>query len=343
MSSQLGFSVYVSTFSEQKKFLKKLEGKEYFVFTSFHIPEEITPNYSDKIIEMCQWLKEHKFSIIADISPKTITEFDVQSLEDLINIISVDYLRLDYGFSKEEYNRLESNHQIVYNASTAIRDTINYGSIYMHNFYPRPETGLDEYYFSALNTKIREKGGEILAFIASDSMRRGPLHQGLPTLEKHRNLLPYVQYLDLYKTFKVEHIFLGDLEMGLNELELITSYLQSGVISIPVKIDSKYNHLIDQEFTVRIDSPKSLIRVQESRQINHFKKSISPENTSDRLKGSITIDNEQMKRYEGEVQIICKDYPNCNGVNIIGQVLPRYHHLLDIIDRGDKFKFVMEN
>lgn len=341
MSSQLGFSVYVSTFPEQKKFLKKLEGKEYFVFTSFHVPEEITPNYSDKIIEMCQWLKEHKFSIIADISPKTITEFDVQSLEDLINIISVDYLRLDYGFSKEEYNRLESNHQIVYNASTAIRDTINYGSIYMHNFYPRPETGLDEYYFSALNTKIREKGGEILAFIASDSMRRGPLHQGLPTLEKHRNLLPYVQYLDLYKTFKVEHIFLGDLEMELNNLELITSYQKHEVILIPVKLDSNYKYLLDQEFTVRIDSPKSLIRVKESREMDHYERRISPKNNFNRAKGSITIDNEQMKRYEGEVQIMCEDYPSHIGVNVIGQVLPQYQYLLNIIERGDKFKFVM--
>lgn len=44
---------------------------------------------------------------------------------------------------------------------------------------------------------LKEMGIKLAAFISGDRTRRGPLAKGLPTLEAHRDLPPYVQYHEL--------------------------------------------------------------------------------------------------------------------------------------------------
>lgn len=66
---------------------------------------------------------------------------------------------------------------------------INYDNLdALHNFYPRKWTGLSENFVKHKNDILLSRGIKIRAFVGSKNRRRGPLKEGLITLENHRNL-----------------------------------------------------------------------------------------------------------------------------------------------------------
>lgn len=340
--SQFGLSVYVSVFNEQKELLEELKGQSTPIFTSLHISEEMTDSYVHDVEEMCKWLYENKFWVMADVSPVTLEVFGEDTLASLAYRLHLDSLRLDFGFDLDEMKQMDLDVNLSYNASTILGEAqVKENAMYMHNFYPRPETGLDQEFFSSLNESIQEYNGKILAFIAGDCRKRGPLYEGLPTLEHHRFLAPYTQFVELVREFSVDKVFLGDISLSLFELDLIQSYLAEPIIQIPVELtDDTADLLYDKKFTVRVDSPKTLIRVQESREYAQQGPPIDKKNTLQREKGSITMDNKKYKRYSGEVQITKKDYPSDERVNVIGHIEEKYLPLLDQLVNGEKFKLI---
>ncbi len=48
-----------------------------------------------------------------------------------------------------------------------------------------------------------------MAFIPGDGEKRGPLCEGLPTLEKHRNMRPLEAYLELVQDCDVDKVLIG--------------------------------------------------------------------------------------------------------------------------------------
>ncbi len=342
-SKTLGFAVYVSAFKRQRPFLEKLKNQNTPVFTSLHLNEEVTDSYITDVEEMCEWLHENNFWVMADVSPLTLERFGEVSLAALSDRLHLDNLRLDFGFDLTELKKEKTALSFTYNASTLLEQDIDESEDYfMHNFYPRPETGLDEAFFTSLNRQITEKSGKTLAFISGDEEKRGPLFEGLPTLEKHRYLSPYAQCVDLLKEYKIDQVFLGDIKMSEFELDLILKYMEDQLIRLPVVLPKELHHLYDQEFTVRVDSPSTLIRVQESRQYAQAGKEVEPTDTLRRVRGSVTMDNRRYKRYSGEVQVTKSDYPEDERVNVIGQLAYTYHLLLDNLHNGEKFMFVPE-
>lgn len=57
----------------------------------------------------------------------------------------------------------------------------------LHNFYPHPHTGLSEEYLLRQNRLFHRYGIPVGAFAASQAGKRGPLREGLPTLEQDRH------------------------------------------------------------------------------------------------------------------------------------------------------------
>src|SRR5690625_6080784 len=55
-----------------------------------------------------------------------------------------------------------------------------------HNFYPRPETGLDQEEFKKVNKWLHQEGITVMAFTPGDGKLRGPLYEGLPRSEERR-------------------------------------------------------------------------------------------------------------------------------------------------------------
>jgi hypothetical protein len=70
-----------------------------------------------------------------------------------------------------------------------------------------------------------------MAFVPGDALKRFPLYQGLPTLEKHRGMNPYVAAVELMTSYRVTDIAIGDSKAQLSTLQMIYDYMQQKVIN----------------------------------------------------------------------------------------------------------------
>lgn len=344
MYKKLGWSIFISQFDSQKERLSLLYTEGAVVFTSLHIAEEFNDDYEHQAEEMCSYLADLGYRIIADISKRTLTVFHEQDAVKLAKRLHISILRLDYGFSLEETSEIARNIHICLNASTLDAQTIHLLKkdalkIYaMHNYYPRPETGLDTLFFDDINKKLSDYAIDVLSFIPSDTLLRAPLYEGLPTLEKHRSIAPYAAYIDMIFSHKGVGIFVGDGIMSDSEYAHIQHFLDTGIIDIPIIFDSANLNLANNIFTVRPDSPFRVMRLQESREYATKGLSVSPTNIEDRVIGSLTMDNELYARYSGEIQIVRENLPADKRVNIIGKIPLKYHLLLPYVKNNCKIR-----
>ena len=342
----LGYSLYLSTYAAQCQSLRGTAGAGAAIFLSLHISEEFDDTYCRRATEICHELAGLGLRIIADVSVKTVAQFGCRDLTQLAEALHLWALRIDYGFSPQEIEAMARKMPIVLNASTttaedAARIADVGGTVYaMHNFYPRPETGLDEEYLLETTRSLQKAGLKVLAFIPGDTQLRGPVYEGLPTLEAHRNVLPSAAFTDLALRFGMDEIFLADPGLSETEAQRIARFCRDGIISLPIHLDEAYAHLYDQVFTCRIDSPKWLVRVQESRMYSCAGNTVEPGNCAPRNRGCITIDNANYGRYSGEIQLIRTPMNADPRVNVIGQVPENALLLLDNIQRGQKFTLV---
>ena len=75
MSESLGYSVYLTSFDQQREMLERSAGADAMVFLSLHISEEFSPDYCARAESVCLWLREAGFRTIADVSVKTVAQF----------------------------------------------------------------------------------------------------------------------------------------------------------------------------------------------------------------------------------------------------------------------------
>ena len=344
--ANLGYSLYLSTFAAQCPALRGLADSGAPVFLSLHISEEFDASFCARAEEACHALADMGYRIIADVSVKTVAQFGCTDLTELAEKLRLWALRIDYGFSVSEIQAMAEKMPIVLNASTTtVEDARAIAArggcvMAMHNFYPRPETGLDEDYFREITESLRQAGLKVLAFIPGDARKRGPVFEGLPTLEAHRHILPSAAFADLALNYGLEAIFVGDPGISRKEIDRIDRFCREGILSIPCEIQEDWQYLYDQVFTCRIDSPKRLVRFQESRIYSCQGPTTEPANCVPRTRGSLTIDNLRYGRYSGEIMLIRSDLPADDRVNVIGHVPENALLLLDLIGRGRKFTLV---
>lgn len=344
--ANLGYSLYLSTFAAQCPALRGQAGTGAPVFLSLHISEEFDDTFCARAGKTCHALADMGFRIIADVSVKTVTQFDCADLTELAEKLRLWALRIDYGFSRQEIEAMAEKMPIVLNASTTTAEDAaaiaakGNPVMAMHNFYPRPETGLDEDYLRETTENLRQAGLKVLAFIPGDAQKRGPVYEGLPTLEAHRKVLPSTAFADLVLNYGMEEIFVGDPGLSEKETQRIHRFCREGVLSIPCEIHENWHHLYDQVFTCRVDSPKWLVRFLESRIYSCQGEMTEPYNCAERNVGSLTIDNIRYGRYSGEIMLIRSDLPADDRVNVIGQVPENARLLLSLIGRGMKFTLV---
>lgn len=336
-------SVYVSDYI--KYGLDDFKADE-IVFTSLHIAEEYNDDFKTNAIKMLKELKRLNLKIMVDISPRALKMLEVKSIREFSERFGISIIRFDFGFSDDEIIEASEYVEVAINASTndfKLADKIKSmgREVYaVHNFYPRVETGLDQAFFKERNKILKAHDIKVLAFIPGDERLRGPMYEGLPTLEIHRNIHPYVAYLDLVKNFDVDGVMVGDPKLSRDIIESIALYERDHVIEVASKIDDDYSALYNMTFTIRSDSPSNLCRLKESREYATFGKTIKPKNTILRKKSSITIDNEKYLRYSGEIQITKEDFKADERVNVIGEIVTE--DLVEMINRDDKIKFIKE-
>ena len=163
------------------------------IFTSLHIPEDDPSLYTERLRTLGQLAQQLEMELVADIAPTSLAALGkTWNDADTLTEWGVTGLRVDYGVTPKQVADLSKQIMVALNASTLTAEELDAmkaeGLVLeqveaWHNFYPRPETGLDRDWFNDKNRWLREQGIRVQAFIPGDGQLRGPLHETLPTLE----------------------------------------------------------------------------------------------------------------------------------------------------------------
>ncbi|MCK1993626.1 DUF871 domain-containing protein [Peribacillus muralis] len=306
-------------------------------FTSLHIPEE-KGELVGRMSELLKLAQTYEMDIHADVSLNTLNHLGIDEFTDLAPL-GVKGIRLDDGFDQETITALSKVFSLSLNASTlneeellaVLRSGIKPESlIAWHNFYPRPETGLEEGFFHEQNQMFKKYGIPIYAFIPGAGSKRGPLHAGLPTLERHRFMNPYAAGIELFQ--HVEGVYVGDQGTEDHLIENLIAYENENILAI--RVDSLI--LQSGQYTVRPDVSQDVFRLQNTR----VTENVEPRNTVARSLGAITMDNDAYGRYRGEVQICKRELGANHRVNVIGRVMEEDIPLLSLLKPGQTIQLI---
>lgn len=346
-----GISLYLSTGLDRNAAILKKAHRAHmqYAFTSLQISEENTENKMEEVNSLLKLCKASGISLIADVSPYTLKKMGCSSFQKLKKT-AISYLRVDYGFSCEELVELSKDFHLVFNASTLKDDEIaelqrlhadftKFSAC--HNFYPEPLTGLSAERVKKTNERMHSLGMKTMAFVAGDSSLRGPLYQGLPTLEKQRNSHVLLNMLQLFQECDTDICLVGDIDVSDMAYRQIQE-LAEGYISLQAEIKPEYCFLTERLHHDRPDSSDYVIRSQESRKYVSEGRTFPAEPLCrPRKKGSIFVANADYLRYAGELQIARRDLPPEAKVNQVGTVNSACLPYLSYIRDGMGFQFVL--
>ena len=344
----IGFSCYLndSATEQQAAYLKQMQQAGFTgVFTSLQLSEakpEIIRQRLDQLVANCHQLG---LTIMADVSAASLQRLGI-ALHDrkAIQALGLDGLRIDDGIDMTTVAVLSHTMAIALNASTlsaCMIDQLANAKANLrhieawHNFYPRPETGLDPAWFAQKNKWLHALGFKTMAFISGDAQQRGPLFAGLPTLEAHRGLLPLAAYLEL-RQLAIDHVYVGDPQLSPRSIAAFQAYVHDQVLLIQVQTDDE--RLLHLTWHSRPDIAQKVVRLAEAR-LEHIFATPQPAQTDPRPRGSITLDNSAYGRYAGELQLTRCDLPADPRVNVIGKIEPSNLPLLDQIGPHQAIRF----
>jgi hypothetical protein len=328
----IGISFYLNDPKAEQRLIEASKKGVKRAFTSLHIPEE-TGDLASKAKKLLEVARDYGIDVYADVSKKTPKHLGIQSLEDL-SLLGVVGLRLDDFFDDETILNLSKQFRLAINASIILeKDLISLLAkgidadrlIAWHNFYPRCETGLDELFFQNQTALFNRYNIPVYAYVPGRGEKRGPMFEGLPTLERHRHMDPFVAAVELYR-WDIADVYVGDPDPGEGLLEQLVKYDEDKMI--PIRIQS--SQLQEGEYCPRPDFARDVLRLMDTRS----KEAVVPDNTVKRTFGTITMDNDFYGRYRGEVQITLRDLPADERVNVIGQVISEDRLLLSLIQPG---------
>jgi hypothetical protein len=334
----IGISFYLQDGDAEKQILHAANSGVKRAFTSLHIPEE-TGDLVQRMSELLKLANRHDIELHADVSLKTLDHLGINRFEDLSSF-GIKGIRLDDGFDYETIHALAGVFSLSLNASTLtekeLQTVLESGIaperlIAWHNFYPRRETGLDDKFFHKQNQLFKKYGIHIAAFIPGTGTKRGPLYDGLPTLEKHRYIDSYAAGIEMMQ--HVNEVFIGDPGTDNGLLEKLSAYKNQNILVINVESTK----LTSGIYQLRPDLSRDVHRLVDTRTTSK----IETENTIARKIGMITMDNDDYGRYRGEIQICRRDLAADNRINVIGQVEEDDLPLLDLVQPGQKIKLIV--
>ncbi len=347
----LGCSVYLNRNQQDYnlQYLAKLAKLGFQgVFTSLHIPEEDASQYLDLLQKIGQQCQRYHLSLAVDVSGQALEKLGLNIL-DLAQLkrLGISCIRPDYGIDEVTIAQLSQQMEVALNASTLTEQNLislkeagaNFQQMEAwHNYYPRPETGLSTEYFRQKNDFLKAAGLKVMAFVPGNLNHRGPLHQGLPTLESHRPLNPFAAFLELVQGYYLDKIYVADPGLTDFSLSQFQHYFKDQTILLRgQKLGGDANMDWPGRQHNRQDPGAYAIRSQEAR---HFYQGIEiePQHTIDRPRGAVTVDNRRYQRYQGEVQIVRRDLPADAKVNVLGYIHPDDCAVLDWIEPGQAFE-----
>lgn len=331
------------------------------VFSSAHLPEHTLQIQLQQLSKLAQLVKLEQMELTVDFGGSSLYEIlNYPMYQQMIKDMKIDFIRLDYGYEIELMKRIVDELDItgfVWNASIMseqdILDHLHFTKkLYniriraCHNFYPRVETGLDESFLQQQNMFFQRHSIPVTTCLAYLDNARGPLNEGLPTLEKHRKMPLSQAIFDCMKSHSIDSILFGDEFLSEAAFQTVNRLLQHRPFMVHIRlcedVTKEERHIVcDQIHQIRYDSNAYVLRCQSSRQMAEFATPITPNHTVKRDAYCITIDNEQYQRYSGELQIVLQPLPQDNRVNVIGHIEKQDIWKLDAYKEGFNFQFIV--
>ncbi|KON86354.1 cell surface protein [Sporosarcina globispora] len=354
----LGISVYLSE-ERQLQNAKWIERAASYglksIFTSLHIPEDDHSTYKHLLQDLGALAKQYQMELLADVSPQSLGHLglDWDSIDTLLEW-GLSGIRADYGFTSEQIVELSKKMKLGINASTISAEELqewmelglNANNVEAwHNFYPRPETGLDKAFLIERNRFLKSMGITTMAFVPGDGEFRGPVFVGLPTLEKHRGYPPAAAAAELMNSCYTDKVLIGD-HSGKDETLAQLAKIAEGAVPLRIELISRHfcGDLFNKIHTNRMDPARDVVRSVESRSYaSKGSNKWEPINQLERKKGSVTVDNILYGRYAGEMQITLADLPRDERVNVIARVIEEDMPLLDQIRARTKFQLIVRD
>ncbi|WP_409294392.1 DUF871 domain-containing protein [Peribacillus sp. SCS-26] len=352
----LGVSVYLGHMDQeaQGKYLERMKTAGFSsIFTSLHIPEDDSGEFPALLKMLGSQAGGLGMELMADISPISLEYLGIENGEmERIKELGVTGLRMDYGIEEQTIAALSNTMKVALNASTideAFYNRLNdLGMCFenaeaWHNYYPRPETGLDKEAFIEKNKWLESLGFTVMAFVPGDENLRGPIFKGLPTLEDHRGRSPFASFLDLHHVCHVSKVLIGDRSLTPGTMNKFKKY-SAGILELDAEflpgVTPAERDIAGIAHKSRPDPSRDVIRSEPSRIYAAANAAvIKPGRQQDRKAGAITIDNEQYGRYQGELQIIKEPLDADPNVNVIGHIRGQDIELIPYLYPGKTFTF----
>lgn len=346
------FAIYPAlldkVYTDKVEKIIKLAKKYCFdeVFTTIHLPEIELERQIEACEFICRIAHQYDLEVTVDIGGNYIDSIlNDNKIWQRVRNLKIDFIRLDYGYSKVEVRDLYKKIKVkgfVLNASIYSKKEIGEYIEYIkfidkdikiracHNFYLREMSGLDALYAKKQDEYFIEYNIPVYYCVPSYSHPRGPLFKGLCTLEKHR--YQSIKYIvsDLVINHGAKAILMSDEwleEREMNELLLTLNKLEEPLSKQQVINISFYDNatefekkIVLQEHKFRNDSSFDYLRSQSSRQMAEFAMPIKANNCTSKCLGDITIDNEGLKRYSGEMQVIGTKTIEDININVVAKL-----------------------
>lgn len=331
-----GFSIFLDNMYDLEVKVKKRKDEGFtHVFTSGQ-PGEYEFDVMERLSELLNLCNKYGLSLVCDVSGNDLEKYDELIDNKLI-------LRLDYGADFEKIIKYSKRTTIHLNASTLrekdlkkmIARGVNFHNIIAcHNYYPKEYTGLSREYFTSQNNMFKKYRLKIAAFVSGDGNLRAPEFRGLPSVEDLREKSAFVSAVELIEDYAVDFVYITD--DFIRDMHLFKDY-KNGVLTLPITIwDHENEYLLKSKFKNRKDHAQYVIRVNDSKKINW---NLHPNNTIDRVRGSITLENERNNRYKGELEVCLDNLPKSQSTNVLGRVEEHYIDLIDRLVDEREFKF----
>ena len=330
------------------------------VFSSIHLPELALKDQVEMLEELARTANHLGMELTVDIGGGEIGQLLADSqMCARVRSAGIGLLRLDYGFCTEQagalYNRLGIKGFVV-NASiydreeaeavkknlTAIDSRLELRAC--HNFYPRPETGLDREFFNEQNRIFAELGLITYACIPGKSYPRPPLGLGLPTLEQHRGMNLEQVCVDLVCSPGIGGVMAADEFFNETELACVARAVNREALTLQIRLETGVGQverelILGTSHHIRYDSNRQVLRSRTSREMSRIGAKVAPGLTGERRRGMVTVDNERYGRYSSEVQILLADLEADSRVNCCGQISEEDMWKLDFYRQGFDYQF----
>lgn len=347
----LGFSVYLNKKIDDKTrdYIRKMKNNGFEgIFTSIHIPEEDIDSYKQNLQELGKIAKDHHLSVMVDIDQSSLKKLKISmNTIPALKKSGITGLRIDDKLPIEKIAELSNLIEIGINASTfseeELKDLLSLNIKRENiqawfNFYPSPDTGISQKFLEQKVDMFKNYGFTTQAFFAGDENMRGPLYEGLPTLEKQRYYSPLASIMELQK-LGIDLIYVGDGGISAESLKQIDTYRVKKQILLRTKKYENgdrdmYDYVLGKH-NQRPDPAEYVVRCEDSRL--HPVPIIKKNNSSKRDVGDITINNEKYQRYMGEIQILKVNLPANEKVNVVGKIIQKDILLINFIEPSQNF------